>query len=82
MNFKRCNVSYFHVDLVWFMKSPTNGGFFWSGRSASDVDPVVSSYTRPYGHFTGGTKNKQRTNRGWKEKADKLQNFGGEVRNF
>ena len=49
--------------------------FCWFGRSLSGVNPVLNSYTRPCGHFTGctnpKTKTKQQTEGGRKKKTDK-----------
>ena len=72
---------------IWeYIKHPTRPvcclfrSFVWS---SSGVNPVVNSHTRPCGHFTSCTKNKnkyQTTNRGWKEKKrnmdSELQNTG------
>ena len=60
-----------------FMKSPTNGGFRWPGRSSSGVDPVVSSHTRPCGNFTGCTQKQKQKKKQNKKPKTKQQTEGG-----
>ena len=46
-------------------------GFVCFSHSSSVVDPVISSHMRPCGHFTGWTKDNNKTNKGWKKEREK-----------
>ena len=62
--------------------NPQTAGFCWFGRSSRGVDPVASSHTQPYGHFTGCEKTKQTTEGGRKKQTNmdlELQTQEGEV---
>ena len=53
------------------MKQYPNSEFCWFSHSSSGVHPVVSSHTRPCGHFKGCTKSFKKNKRRVEGRTDK-----------